>query len=146
MNFAMKKHIAFAHPQTLAEAIAHGIEFEAVDGSRNRKPETSERVAVVSQPISEESLTLETISQLIDQRLEKFMKGTQKSKKFSSIIKYTTQSPMINREQDKILNMVMSTPLSSITCLTYLPSGDHVLSNTFGGICIADEELSLPIT
>ena len=77
----MKKHITFAHPLTLEEAIAHGTEFEAVEGNKSRKPETCDRVAMVTEPASSEALTLETVSKLIDERLEQFAKTLQKPRK-----------------------------------------------------------------
>ncbi|XP_071092639.1 uncharacterized protein [Haliotis cracherodii] len=85
-NFTMKKHIAFAHPQTLEEAIAHGVEYDAVEGNRSKKPEMSDRVAVVSQTSTDEGLTVDAISKLIDQRLEKCTRVPQKSRKYNCFI------------------------------------------------------------
>ncbi|XP_046378004.1 uncharacterized protein LOC124150124 [Haliotis rufescens] len=74
-SFDMRKHVTFAHPQTLENAISYAIEFEAVDGSRRKKPETLDRGAGINQtvqPVGSTGMALETVAKMIDDRLESF--------------------------------------------------------------------------
>ncbi len=78
-NFEMKRHVAFAHPTNLDNAISHALEFESVDGGRPRKPVSSVRFnELESEPVVQKppprtpEITLEAIASLIDTKLETF--------------------------------------------------------------------------
>ena len=79
-NFSMKKHI------TLEEAISYGVEFESVEGHKIKKPDTFDRVAMVTETASTDVLTLDAVGKLIDQRLEQFAKCLHEPRKTKCFI------------------------------------------------------------